>query len=40
MTFLYPSFRKLSFEETTAKTLVKYAIKNMGLSFNPLKKAF
>ncbi|MDD4207773.1 MAG: carbon-nitrogen hydrolase family protein [Mesotoga sp.] len=39
-TFLYPSFRKLSFEETTAKTLVKYAIKNMGLSFNPFKKAF
>jgi len=39
-TFLYPSFRKLSFEETTAKTLVRYAIKNMGLSFNPFKKAF
>ena len=39
-TFLYPSFRKLSFEETTAKTLALYAIKNMGLSFNPFKKAF
>lgn len=39
-TFLYPSFRKLSFEETTTKTLAKYAIKNMGFSLNPLKKAF
>ena len=39
-TFLYPAFRGMTLKGGPGKILLKYALKNTGLSLNPLRQAF
>lgn len=39
-TFLYPAFKKIAITVSAGKTLINYAVKNLGLSLNPFRKAF